>query len=65
MVTRWSHSFFVPKNKIANVKIEAEARVKDTEGTTAATIAPLTFIDRLEAGKQATALVGLHRRAEI
>ena len=52
------YSFFVPENKIANVKIEAEARVKDTEGTTAATIAPLTFIDRLETGKQATALVG-------
>ena len=52
------YSFFVPESKIANVKIEAEARVKDTEGTTAATIAPLTFIDRLETGKQATALVG-------
>ncbi len=59
------YSFFVPENKIANVKIEAEARVKDTEGTTAATIAPLTFIDRLETGKQATALVGYMESGNI
>ncbi len=49
----------MPKNKNSKRQDrKAEARVKDTEGTTAATIAPLTFIDRLEAGKQATALVG-------
>ena len=51
------YSFFVPDSKISNVRIEAEATIKETNES-ATTVAPVTFIDRLEVGKQATALVG-------
>ena len=51
------YSFFVPDSKISNVRIEAEATIKETNES-ATTVAPVTFIDRLETGKQATALVG-------
>ncbi len=54
------YSFFVPEEQMADVKIEAEAKVKNTasNGENATALAPLSFIDRLEAGKQATALMG-------
>ncbi len=47
---------------MSEVKIEAEASVKDDENTAGsgniAALTALTFIDRIEAGKEATALVG-------
>ncbi|MDE6483273.1 MAG: FimB/Mfa2 family fimbrial subunit, partial [Rikenellaceae bacterium] len=53
------YTFMVPESETANIKIEAEATLKDDDsGKTAATVAPLSFIDRLETGKQATALIG-------
>ncbi len=54
------YSFLVPEEQMADVKIEAEAKVKNTasNGENATALAPLSFIDRLEAGKQATALMG-------
>ncbi|MDE6482325.1 MAG: FimB/Mfa2 family fimbrial subunit, partial [Rikenellaceae bacterium] len=51
------YSFFVPESEIANLKIEAKATVENTTEE-ASTIAPLSFLDRLETGKRATALVG-------
>ena len=46
------YSFFVPEEQMADVKIEAEAKVKNTasNGENATALAPLSFIDRLEAG---------------
>ncbi|MDE6483726.1 MAG: hypothetical protein K2L01_08255 [Rikenellaceae bacterium] len=63
------YSFLVPEEQMSEVKIEAEARVRngvDTESdktcsagdNTLTAIAPLTFISRLDAGKQASAIVG-------
>lgn len=58
------YSFFVPDEQMADVKIEAEALMKgniygaDDETENATVLAPLTFIERLEAGKQVTALMG-------
>ncbi len=54
------YSFLVPEEQMADVKIEAEAKIKNTasNGENATALAPLSFIDRLEAGKQATALMG-------
>ncbi|MDE6482960.1 MAG: hypothetical protein K2L01_04295, partial [Rikenellaceae bacterium] len=51
------YSFMVPESEIANLKIEAKAAVENATSE-ATTIAPLSFIGKLETGKQATALVG-------
>ncbi|MDE7355361.1 MAG: hypothetical protein K2N21_01120, partial [Rikenellaceae bacterium] len=55
------YSFMVPKEKIAEVKLEADAKLKDETNPDAdniATVAPLSFLGSLEAGKRATALIG-------
>ncbi len=56
------YSFFVPKKQMSDVKIEAEALVKGdacvADSRTETVLAPLTFVDRLEAGEVATALMG-------
>ncbi len=51
------YSFSVPRERMVDVRIEAEATVSNGADETSA-IAPLSFIDRLEAGKQALSFIG-------
>lgn len=52
------YSFLVPERQIPGVRVEAKATVKDGDEETVAAASPLAFIERLEAGIQATALIG-------
>ncbi len=55
------YSFYVPQSRVSGVEMEVEAVVKDASagsGNTAKTVASMSFVERLDVGKQATAMVG-------
>ncbi|MDE6483300.1 MAG: FimB/Mfa2 family fimbrial subunit, partial [Rikenellaceae bacterium] len=52
------YSFLVPEERMADVRIEAEATLKNASADKTSAIASLSFMERLEAGRQSEALVG-------